>query len=147
MKKIIIYSKEDKFTLSDLSELCYNINNIYKILVFDKEKKKGLQYYYKAKLPEKDALLVDKISKTSPFSLEISSNLSAIIQIFIGIIQIAIALRPNRNNLNRRLTSREITEEIKVKLAQKDIKQSNELIAEIRKLSTRKIRIEEIREE
>ena len=42
MNKIIIHSKEDKFTLGDLLELCYNVNNIYKLLVFDKEKKKSL---------------------------------------------------------------------------------------------------------
>ena len=55
MKRIVIHSKEEKFTLGDLSELCYNINNIYKVLVFDREKKKALTYYYRAKLPEKDA--------------------------------------------------------------------------------------------
>jgi len=39
MKKIIIHSKEENFSLSDLSELCYNINNIYKVLIFKKERK------------------------------------------------------------------------------------------------------------
>jgi hypothetical protein len=148
MKKIIIHSKEDKFTLSDLSELCYNINNIYKILVFDKEKKKSLKYYYRAKLPQKDALIVEKISKQSPFSLEISSAITYvdIIQTLIGIIGIAIALRQNNNNRQRRITNQEINEEVRIQLRERNIEPTSELIAEVRKLSKRKIRIEEIRE-
>ena len=148
MNKIIIHSKEDKFTLGDLSELCYNVNNIYKLLVFDKEKKKSLQYYYRAKLPEKDALMVDKVSKASPFSLEISSAISYgdILQTLVTIIGIAIVMRQNRNNQDRKVTHQEVNEEIKIQLRQKNIKQTDELVAEIRKLSNRKIRIEEIRE-
>jgi len=146
MKKIIIHSKEDKFTLSDLSELCYNINNIYKILIFDKEKKKTLKYYYRAKLPQKDALIVDKISKASPFSLEISSAITCgdIIQTLVTIIGIAIAIRQNRNNRERKVTNKEINEEVRIRLRERNIQQKDELVAEIRKLSKRKIRIEEI---
>ncbi len=149
MKRIIIHSKEEKFTLGDLSELCYNINNIYKVLVFDKEKKKSLTYYYRAKLPEKDALIVEKVSKASPFSLEISSAISYgdIIQSLIAIIGIAIALRQNSNNRETRVTNEEINEEIQVRLREKHIRESDELVAEIRKLSKRKIKIEEIREQ
>lgn len=148
-KKIIIHSKEDKFTLSDLSELCYNINNIYKILVFDKEEKKKLQYYYRAKLSEKDALIVNKISKESPFYLEISStiNYGDILQALITIIGIAIATRQNRNNAGRKVSNERINEEIKDRLREARIKQTEELVAEVRKLSKRKIRIEAIREE
>ena len=118
MKKIIIHSKEDKFTLSDLSELCYNINNIYKILIFDKEKKKTLKYYYRAKLPQKDALIVDKIFKASPFSLEISSAITYgdIIQTLVTIIGVAIAIRQNRNNRERKVTNEEINEEVRISL-------------------------------
>ncbi|MBU1005682.1 MAG: hypothetical protein KJ561_07660 [Nanoarchaeota archaeon] len=146
--KIIIHSKEDKFTLSDLSELCYNINNIYKILVFDKDKKKSLKYYYRAKLPQKDALIVNKISKQSPFSLEISSAITYadIIQTLIGIIGIAIAIRQNRTNRERKITNQEINEEIRIQFRERNIEANDELVAEVRKLSKRKIRIEEIRE-
>lgn len=129
--------------------MCYNINNIYKVLVFDKEKKKSLTYYYRAKLPEKEALIVEKVSKASPFSLEISSAITYgdILQTLVTIIGIAIAMRQNRNIQKRKITHQEINEEIKIKLREKNIKQSDELVAEIRKLSRRKIKIEEIREQ
>jgi len=127
MKKIIIHSKEEHFSLSDLSELCYNINNIYKVLIFDKEKKKSLKYYYRAKLPQKDVLIVDKISKASPFSLEISSAITYvdIIQTLIGVISIAIAIRTNRNNLERKITNEEINEEVRIRLRERNIGQTN----------------------
>ena len=148
MNKITIDSKEDKFTLSDLSELCYNINNIYKILVINKEKKKSLKYYYRAKLPQKDALIVEKISKQSPFSLEISSVISYtdIIQTLIEIIGIAIVVRQSRNNKERKMTNKVISEEVRILLREKSIEPTSELVAEVRKLSKRKIRIEEVRE-
>jgi hypothetical protein len=148
MKKLIIHSKEDQFTLSDLSELCYNINNIYKILVLNKENKKSLKYYYRTKLLQKDALNVERISKQSPFSLEISSAISYtdIIQTLIGIIGIAIAVRQCRNNNRRKITNKEISEEVSIRLREKNIESTPELVAEVRKLSKRKIRIEEVRE-
>ena len=149
MNRIVIHSKDERFTLADLSELCYNITNIYKILVFNKEKKKTIRYYYKAKLPEKDALFVDKISKFSPFSLEISSTITYgdILQTLVTILGIAIAMRYSRTNLDRRLLKGEIKEEIKIKLREKNIEPTEELVVEVEKLSRRKIRIEEIREE
>ena len=92
--------------------------------------------------------MVDKVSKASPFSLEISSAISYgdILQTLVTIIGIAIAMRQNRNNQDRKVTHQEVNEEIKIQLRQKNIKQTDELVAEIRKLSNRKIRIEEIRE-
>ena len=138
-----IYSKDEKFTLSDLSELCYNINNIYKILILDKEKKKKSRYYLK-KLPDKDSLFVDKISKQSPFFIEISSAISwmDIIQTLIGVIGIAGMLKQNRPNNRKEIREKTIKE-----LRRKRIKISDELISETIRLSKRRIRIEEILED
>ncbi len=138
-----IYSKDEKFTLSDLSELCYNINNIYKILILDKEKKKKSRYYLK-KLPDKDSLFVDKISKQSPFFIEISSAISwmDIIQTLIGVIGIAGMLKQNRPNNRKEIREKTIKE-----LRRKRMKISDELISETIRLSKRRIRIEEILED
>jgi hypothetical protein len=69
IKKIFIQSKEEIFSVRDLSEFLYNIDNIHKLLVFEREGKEKA-FYYRVKLPLKDALLIRRISKQSPFVLK-----------------------------------------------------------------------------
>ena len=60
--KIRIYSKEENFTLSDLSELFYNINNIYKLIILYKKKEADkIKYYFKYKLSDKNSLFVEEL--------------------------------------------------------------------------------------
>ena len=67
---------------------------------------------------------MEKVSKASPFSLEISFAITYgdILQTLVTIIGIAIAMRQNRNNQERKLTNEGINEEIKVKLRENHIR-------------------------
>ncbi len=144
--KIRIYSKEDNFTLSDLSELFYNINNIYKLLIFDKKKEeKRKKYYYLQKLSDDESLFVEEISKKSPFYLQLSvSDVIGVIGIFIGVLNIAMVLR----NLvdERGYNRREIKEIVVEEFGRENIRFSEELVRETIKLSKRRIKIERIEE-
>ncbi len=148
-KKIFIHSKEEIFSVRDLSELLYNIDNIYKILIFEKEEKKKL-FYYKVKLPLKDALLINRISKESPFGIEISPSITYgdILQTLVSIISIAAAIRLNNQNQTKDKKDKEnLRNFIRRELERKRIKISEELVSEIAKLSKRRIKIEIVREE
>jgi len=135
---IRIYSKDEKFTLSDLSELCYNINNVYKLIIFDREKKENIKYYYRNKLSDKDSLFVEKVSKQSPFFLEIASEVVGIIGVIVGIINISISLR------RRPIDRREVKEVVRHELREFNIRISEELVNEVIRLSKRRIKIEEV---
>ncbi|MGI0046433.1 MAG: hypothetical protein ACREBB_04505 [Nitrosotalea sp.] len=146
---IRIKSTSDKFTLRDLSEFLYHLDNIYKAEVFLLQ---NIEYeksdFYKIKLKDSESLFVGPISKKSPFDIILvpTITIGGMAGIIFGIIQIIINLKNSKNEKNnyKKSEKSKITITIRHEIERKQIPHNDIVLDEIKEVIDSKIDINDV---
>src|SRR5690348_15111085 len=101
---IRIKSKSDKFTVNELSQFLYHLDNIYKAEVFLLQGKEyNISNFYGMKLKDSESLFVGPISKQSPLDLTLVPTITGdgIAATILGIIQTVISVKQWLRDINK----------------------------------------------
>lgn len=151
--KLHIRCKPGEFTARDLSAFIYSLNSVYALIAL---RNKGqiprppstFRYFYflnvLRKLPKKESLWIDRISKKSPLDLVFGvfgnpENLKLFVEILLLVVTLEERLKRTHRHEQKRILTLEISHLTHTKISDSDL-----LVSETIKLTKREIKLEEI---
>lgn len=146
---IRIKSKSDKFTVNDLSQFLYHLDNIYKAEVFLLQGKEyNISNFYGMKLKDSESLFVGPISKQSPFDITLVPTVTdgEIASILLGIIQtiISVTRQKDKSKQHNDKKENETKNMIQIEFERRDIEHNDVIREEALKITFLNIKIEDV---